>query len=294
MAHLIIGGGYLGGRVARLWREAGNEVYVVTRNDSRAARLKEEGLRPVVADITQPDSLAQLPPANTLLFAVGYDRSSRNTIQEVYVAGLKNVLKKVAGQIDRFVYISTTGVYGQGEGEWVDEDSPCRPTRPGAIAHLEAESLLHASDLASQVIILRLAGIYGPGRLPRKADLVAGRPIQGAEKSWINLIHVDDAATVVSSTERIDTKRTTLLVADGHPVQRNDFYLELARLLDTPAPIFSEGQHAGTDDQRKWAFGKRVRNHRLLSELSQPFRFPTYREGLASIVQQEGKEGTEY
>lgn len=215
MAHLIIGGGYLGGRVARLWRDAGREVYVVTRSDARAARLEEEGLRPVVADITQADSLERLPPAETLLFAVGYDRSSRSTLHEVYVAGLKNVLKVVVGQVERFVYISTTGVYGQGEGEWVDEDSPCRPTRPGAVAHLEAERLLQTADLPRQAVILRLAGIYGPDRLPRKADLVAGQPIEGAKRGWINLIHVDDAASIVASTERIDSKRSILLVADG-------------------------------------------------------------------------------
>ena len=287
MAHLIIGGGYLGGRVARLWRDAGKEVYVVTRSDARAARLEEEGLRPVVADITQPDSLDNLPPAETLLFAVGYDRSSRSTLHDVYVAGLKNVLEVVAGQVEKFVYISTTGVYGPGDGEWVDEDSPCRPTRPGAVAHLEAESLLHATDSAGQAVILRLAGIYGPGRLLRKTDLVAGRPIEGAERGWINLIHVDDAASVVSATEQIDLKRTLLLVADGHPVQRHDFYLELARLLDAPAPSFADPQISRADDQRRWAPGKRVRNRRLLSEFSLSLRFPTYREGLASIVQQE-------
>src|SRR5436190_21081746 len=128
MAKLVFGCGYLGLRVAKLWRQAGEQVIAVTRSADKAGRLERDGLTPLVADISQPDTLqpiAQLTGIDTVLFSVGFDRSGR-TIREVYVDGLAQVLH-VLPAVSRFLYISSTGVYGQVAGDVVDETSPCQP-----------------------------------------------------------------------------------------------------------------------------------------------------------------------
>src|SRR5262245_24796675 len=177
MAKLIFGCGYLGLQVARLWLAAGDAVFAVTRSAQRAAQLAAAGIDPLLANITA-DAQLQLPQeVRTVLFAIGYDRGSRQSIHEVYVGGLAGAIGRLPKAVGKVIYISTTGVYGQvTEGE-VDEDSPCDPTREGGKASLAAEQLLQSSPFGTRSIILRLAGIYGPGRVPRSADLLAGRPI---------------------------------------------------------------------------------------------------------------------
>lgn len=286
MTKLIFGCGYLGRRVARLWREQGEDVVAVSRSPEKAEKLRQEGITPLVADLTRPntlDAVTRLSPIDTVLFAVGYDRSSNASIREVYVDGLGEVLRILPDTVDRFIYISSTGVYGQVEGDWVDEESSCRPTREGGQACLAAEQLLLKSPLAPKSIILRLAGIYGPDRIPRAKDLQAGAAIPAPSQGFLNLIHVDDAARIVLLAEKQATPPTMYCVSDGHPVVRAEYYAELARLLDAPSPRFVEPS-ADSPAALRAASDKRISNRRLIAELHPQFLYPSYREGLAAIV----------
>lgn len=145
-----------------------------------------------------------------------------------------------------------------------------------------AEQVLAAHPLGQRAIVLRLAGLYGPGRIPRVADLQAGRPVAVSSRGHLNLIHVSDAVRVVLAAETVSPPRT-YLVSDGHPAQRRQFYLRLAELLGLPPPQFVEPSaadaalsRAGTD--------KQVSNRRMLAELKVQLAYPSYREGLAAIV----------
>lgn len=288
MSKLIFGCGYLGLRVARRWQASGETtVHVVTRSAERAATLAAEGLVPLVADVTLPETLRSLPAADTVLFAVGYDRSSGHSIEQVYVEGFKRVLEALPPAIGRLIYVSTTGVYGDCEGERVDEDSACRPLRPGGQASLAAEEALCQSSLAARGVILRMAGLYGPGRIPNRAPLLAGEPLAVPTEGFLNLIHIDDAASVVLAAEAADVELPRrYVVSDGHPVRRGEYYAELARLLHAPAPRFVE---PAADDARaaRAAADKRVDNSRMLAELRVSLAYPSYREGLAAIVAAE-------
>ena len=135
---IIFGCGYLGRRVADRWRDAGARVSVVTRDAARAERLAEAGLEPLVADVTQPETLRSLGDVSTALFAVGYDRTSPHSIEQVYVDGLAHVLEALPSSTERFIYVSSTGVYGPADDDWVDESTPCLPTRAGGRACLKA------------------------------------------------------------------------------------------------------------------------------------------------------------
>src|SRR4029078_1529771 len=129
-------------------------------------------------------------------------------------------------------------VFGSAWGTEVDDRAPCNPQRPGGKASLAAEQLLQSSRFASRAIILRLARRYGPGRIPRAADLLAGRPIDAPAHGWLNLVHAEDAARIVLLAEDHASPPQTYVVSDGHPVQRCEYYAELRRLLSAPPPTF--------------------------------------------------------
>jgi nucleoside-diphosphate-sugar epimerase len=212
----------------------------------------------------------------------------------VYVEGLRAVLDALSPQTQRIIFTSSTGVYGQTDGSWVDEDSACRPTREGGRVMLEAEELLKRHRFGSRAIILRLAGLYGPDRVPRMADVRAGRPIPAQPGGSLNLIHVDDAVEVIRAVESRAQPPQTYVVSDGHPSQRRAFYGWLAELLQLPRPEFS--QPSRDTGGKSWATSdKRVRNSRMLSGLGVTLRYPSYREGLKSIVdaQTSGNPATE-
>ena len=296
MSKLIVGCGYLGARVAEAWSSKGHLVHAVTRSAERAAHFAERGWKPLRFDVTSQQSIPQLPPVDTVLFAVGYGRSkqgeddeSRPSIFEVYVNGLKNVLAALPDTVQRFIYISSTGVFSQNDGSWVTEEAVTEPIREGGKACLAAEELLKNDKLGRCATILRLAGIYGPNRVPRKADIVAGNPIASPEQGYLNLIHVDDAvATVLAAEKNANTYLLprTYLVSDGSPCPRCEYYVELARLLNAPVPTF-ETPNADSHVAARASADKRIDSRRMRNELAPKISFPSYREGLRAILAAE-------
>ncbi|MEX0585122.1 MAG: NAD-dependent epimerase/dehydratase family protein [Pirellulales bacterium] len=280
---LIFGCGYLGRRVARRFLDSGVKVAAVTRSAERARQLSDVGVVPYVADVADARTLADLPAASFVLFAVGFDRAAGRTMSDVYQTGLANVLGRAAPQ-RRLVYISTTGVHSGESGEWIDEESPCEPASEGAKNHWAAEQLLAAHGLADRAVVLRMAGLYGPGRIPRRDELVAGKIVSGSAEGFLNLIHVDDAAAVVEAAAGHEQPSRAYVVSDGHPVRRWEYLAEIARLLGAPPPRFDERQPA----TRRGPGNKRVNNARMQAELLVELAYPTYRDGLAAIVAGEG------
>lgn len=279
---LIVGCGYLGMRVARRWQDAGHEVVGVVRTAEHAEKLAGLGIRPILADVTRPEMLQDLLPAQTVLVAVGYDPAGGKSRWEVYVEGLRNVLAAVPANTPRLIFISSTGVYGEAGGGWVDEDSPCRPTREAGRAFLAAEELLAAHPLGVRSIVLRLAGLYGPGRLPKAPELLAGQPMAVPPESYLNLIHVEDAAATVLAAESQARPPRTYVVSDGHPVERREYYRYLAELLHAPAPVFTDAP--AKESPHRGQSSKRVRNDRVLREVGLQLAYTSFREGLNALV----------
>lgn len=286
MTKLIFGCGYLGQRAARLWQEEGHTVYAVTRSAQRSASLAAAGLRPLVADITDPATLRDLPDAEMVLIAVGYDRSAGIPQQTVYVDGLRNILAALSAQTHRLIYISSTGVYGQCDGNWVDEQSPCVPVRRGGQACLDAERLLCEHPLGARSIILRMAGLYGPGRIPRRNALQAGEPLAAASHGYLNLIHVDDAARAILVAGREAATPSLYCIADSQPVLRGDYYARLAELIGAPPPQFV-APLADSPAAERAGSSKRVSGQAFFETFRFEPRYPSFREGLAAIVEAE-------
>lgn len=269
---LIVGCGYLGRRVAARWVAAGRRVAALTRRNGDA--LRALGVHPIVGDVTDPASLRDLPAARTVLYAVGMDRGQGKTMRAVYVDGLRHVLDALP-RPGRFVYVSSTGVYGQTDGGWVDETSPTEPAEESGRVVLEAERLLR--DRLPEAVILRFAGIYGPNRLLRKTALLAGEPLAGDADKWLNLIHADDGAAAVVAADERATPGATYTVADDGPVTRRAFYTHLAGLLGGPPAAFDHRPEPG-------AANRRVSNRTAKAALGWSPAYPTYREGLAQAA----------
>jgi nucleoside-diphosphate-sugar epimerase len=283
-ARLIVGCGYLGHRVAMRWLARGDVVYAITRRPERAATWQSDGIRPIVGDVTHRETLEEFPEVETVLYAVGHDAESGQSYETTYVAGLKNVLETLPSTFRRLIYISSTGVYGDSGGEWVDEETACHPQRAAGKACLAAERMLECHPLADRAVILRLAGLYGPERIPRREILLAGEAIDAPQHGFMNLIHVDDAVEVVLAAAEADLQLPRrYLITDGTPVVRGEYYAELARLLGAPPPRFRL-PNAETPAHARAAADKRVSNARMLSELKVTLRYRSYRDGLGAIL----------
>lgn len=278
MDKLIIGCGYLGRRVAKLWQAAGARVCATTR--ARPGELQAAGIEPIVCDVLVPDSLKTLPAVSTVLYCVGLDRTAGACMREVFVRGLRNVLDNLPA-VQRFLYVSSTSVYGQSAGDEVDENSPTEPEEESGRIVLAAEQLLRAR--LPKAVILRFAGIYGPGRLLRRQAIEKGEPIVADPQRWLNLIHVEDGAAAVLAAEKWAAPGSIINVCDGHPVRRREFFTLLAHLLAAPEPRFQVPDSAAPHPPHEKT-NRRISNRKLCDELHLKFRFPTWREGLTDSI----------
>jgi nucleoside-diphosphate-sugar epimerase len=273
--HLIIGCGYLGRRVDALWRAQGKSVAALTR--SRSDELRALGLQPIVGDVLRPETLTTLPSADVILYAVGFDRTAGSSFRDVYVKGLSNVIAALPAPPRRFLYVSSTSVYGATAGEEIDETVPAEPTEDNGRIVLEAEDLLR--DKLPDAIILRFAGIYGPGRLIRQNAIMKGEPLAGDFEKWINLIHVEDGARAAVAAEERGRPGSIYNISDGHPVRRRDFYMHLAELLNAPPPRFATLPSPSSERGNR-----RIGNRKLREELEVQLVFSSYREGLQASI----------
>jgi nucleoside-diphosphate-sugar epimerase len=280
---LIIGCGYLGFRVAKLWQTLGHDVHLLTRNAQTATIYEQQGFTAHLGDVTQLSTLDQFPAAAEVLYAVGFDRTGNYDVHEVYCQGLENVIKRLPQTPSRFIHISSTGVYGQVDGSLVDEETLAEPVRPAGSAALAAEQALRQSSLATSAVSLRLGGIYGPQRVPYLKQIIAGEPLAVPSQGWLNLVHVEDAVQIIELLCQEPLQHHLYLVTDGVPVLRQDYLNEVARLLQAPDITWAASDPRTAVAQR--ALGsKRIDTRRLVSDLKFIWKYPSYREGLANIL----------
>ncbi|MFI5458744.1 MAG: SDR family oxidoreductase [Isosphaerales bacterium] len=287
MTTLIIGCGYLGQRAGVLLRRRGERVYGTVRSQGRAAEIAGLGIEPVVADVLEPDSIRGLPAAECILYCVGFDRSAGASMRTVYVDGLRNVLDCLLSGATRFVFASSTGVYGQTGGEWVDEETPPGPRHESGKLCLGAEERVRSWDSernsGSSAIVLRFAGLYGPGRIVRRAMLERGEPIPGGPDRFLNLIHIDDAARAAVAALATGVAHPIYVIADDRPVTRREYYSRVATLLGAPEPRFALPQ-PGTLEATRDETNKRIANRRMRAELVLDLVYPDILTGLPAAL----------
>jgi nucleoside-diphosphate-sugar epimerase len=231
---LLAGCGDLGLRVARRLRERGDEVWALRRH---LPVVDEPGIRWLQADLTRPDSLAALPRTFTqLVYLPTPDRRDAAAYRAIFVDGLRHLLAPLDGSLlQRALLVSSRAVYGAHGGEWVDEDTPPDPPGFNGAALLEAEHWLAAQPLRS--VVLRLAGLYGPGRTQLFERLRAGTAqVPRVAPHWANRIHVDDAAAAICHLLALADPQTCYLGVDDTPLPLDVLHDHLAQLLGVPPP----------------------------------------------------------
>lgn len=295
MQNFIIGCGYVGTRLAALLP---GEVAALARLSESAARLAAAGIDVVQGDLDQPETLlaaATRSSTRTLYYLAPPTPSGRDDLR---LAALLDAIDQGSeGPPQRVVMISTTGVYGDCGGDWVRESRPPQPGSDRAWRRLAAEQRLTRWAEAGEVgvVILRVPGIYGPGRLPVER-LRRGEPVlQEAISPWSNRIHVDDllACCVAAGQISLDTARlergvALVHVADGHPSTMTDYFNQVADLLRLPRPpqlSLEEARDSLSAGMLSYlAESRRLDVTRMREILDVTPRYPTLAEGLPYCV----------
>ncbi|MFW5935397.1 MAG: NAD-dependent epimerase/dehydratase family protein [Halolamina sp.] len=283
MRVLVLGCGYVGRELGRRLVDADHDVTGVVRSESSAETAAEAGVEPFRADLTNPADLSGLPDADTLVFAASAGRGSVAEARSLYVDALRSLIAEFEGREsppDRLLFTSTTGVYGDHDGDWVDESTPVDPERPKAAVIAEAEATVHRSGFDATVA--RFAGLYGPGRYRIDAYL------DSVTAGWRNSIHRDDAAGALAWFLTEDVARgETVLVTDGSPVDRWAFADWLAERCDAPAPekltVEERLAELPASAAPRVASQKRCRSDRLLT-LGYELEHPSVYEGYEPAI----------
>lgn len=269
-AVLIAGCGDVGGELAKRLLADGYTVYGLRRR----THLLPQGVQPVAGDVSDPVSLQAMPAGIDLLcYTAAADARSPAAYRAAYVDGPRNVLRAVArtSAPRRVLYASSTRVYSQSSGEWVDEASSAGGDDPFARLLLQGEAAARESTAAG--VVVRFAGIYGPGRTRLIERVRAGHPCSAA---YTNRIHRDDCAGVLHHLLRIERPLPLYLAADGEPATPCAVMAWLAERLGLPAPP--------TADAGDGSRGKRCRNARLAAS-GYEFAYPSFREGYGAIIE---------
>jgi nucleoside-diphosphate-sugar epimerase len=293
MSLLIVGCGYVGHALLD-WIGQENSaikrpVYVLTRSTERADQLQRRGVQPLVGHWLDSRSLPPPPPTiDQLLVSVPHRPDPASLLEEdsdrAHVLGLRNLLSWLGnpspGIINRrLVYLSTTGVYGQQDSAVpVSEQTPPTPTRIGPKIAVAAENFLDEGQPGWSTVILRLAGIYGPDRIPLAQRLRDGLPLAVPKDGYLNLIHVQDIARAIEWLFGAEEPESMYLLSDGQPVQREEFYRHLAGLCGIANPEFTQPE-AG-DPKARRATDKRVDSNRFWKQSGLTPAFPNYQSGL--------------
>lgn len=271
---LSIGHGYSAQALARLLIPQGWTVIGTTRSAARAEAFRAAGVEPLLLPGPLAPALAR---ASHILTSVAPDAAGDPILRD-HAAELAGARPLWAG------YLSTTAVYGDHQGAWVDEDTPLTPTTERGAARVRAEGDWAALGLPLH--IFRLAGIYGPGRGPfeKVRDGSARRILKPGQV--FSRIHVEDIAQVVAASIAQPHPGRAYNVCDDDPAPPEDVIGHAAELLGLPLPPAVPYNQAEMTPMARsfYAESKRVRNDRIKSELGVRLLFPTYREGLAALL----------
>ena len=279
----IIGCGDIGYRVAKLEQTAGQPVSALSRSDLSATKLCHHAIKPIKGDLDKPASLHELPGNVPVLYYFAPPPAEGE--DDPRLAALLAVLER-KGLPRRIVYISTSGVYGDCGGAWVDETWPMNPRSERARRRAAAEKCLGewSKQHGVDAVILRVPGIYGPGRLPVER-IRRGIPVLCEEESpWSNRIHADDLAQACVLAARQGGAGAIYNVSDGDPTTMTDYFHRVADLLDLPRPsAISMAEARITLGPGILSFleeSKRLDNRRMREELGVSLRYPTLALGL--------------
>ena len=279
--------GYSAQALARRLAREGWTVTGTAQTSEHAAALAREGWNVHVFHDGEfsPAAEAALAQADAILISIPPGDTG-----DPVLAAKADTLRKLAPRWRWLGYLSTTGVYGDRQGSWVDETTPLAPTSPRAVARVAAERAWtdFAAATGAPLMIFRLAGIYGPGSNPLAA-LRAGTARRYDKPGQVfSRIHVEDLARVLAASIAQPHPGAVYNVCDDEPAAQADVVTYGAKLLGIAPPVLESYAAAEpTLSEMARSFyrdSKRVRNDRMKRELGVALSYPSYREGLASLI----------
>jgi len=274
---LVIGSGYLGAQLLRELGRTGWKATGITLSKSSADALRNEGLEVVAADLRTADLrvLTENNPS-VVIHCASSGKGDAGAYREIFLETTARLIKERT--FEHLIFTSSTSVYAQADGSLVTETDPAEPERETGKVLRETEELV----LAHRGTVLRLAGIYGPGRCVPLEKLLSGEAvIEGDGERIINSIHRDDAvsALYLAASHRY---QGILNVADNVPVTQLEWFQWVSRLLGRPLPPFAP---RNLNRKRAWT-SKKVSNAKLRSLGWSP-KFPSFREGVADMLNEQ-------
>jgi len=286
----IVGCGDIGQRVAKLWQQRGAEIYALVRTEVAAQRLEHMGITACRGDLDRFETLKEMPLAEAIVYYLAppldsgiSDPRMMHFCQAVSPSSLPQ----------KVVYISTSGVYGDCDGAWVDESVPPAPQTDRARRRLAAEGTLSLWGVKNSVpvVILRVPGIYGPARLPVER-LRQGLPVLREDESpWTNRIHADDLAQVCVAAADKGRRGDIFNVSDGQPGTMTDYFNAVADCYGLPRPLqipLAEARSTLSPALLSYlSESRRIDNRRMLELLGVELRYPDLRSGLDAILKQD-------
>jgi nucleoside-diphosphate-sugar epimerase len=273
---VIVGAGYVGSALAMRLIRKGHEVWTARRSAPRPEEVIP-GAKPLTLDVARDVGLEQLPvDVDAVVFAVSPGASSDEAYRSVYPVGVSNLLSRAPSA--RMLLVSSTSVYGQDSGEWVDETSPAEPPNFMGRRILEAEQLLLAD---AKHIVVRASGIYGPGRTSLIERVRSGEARLPASTVYTNRIHRDDLARALHFLLERPQQGGCFVATDTEPVELGQLLVWLASRLSVPSPPVLEA--TGTEARTRHRFSRRCLPQRLQA-LGFTWRYPTFREGYGVLL----------
>lgn len=281
---LIVGCGDVGRKIGLRARGAGKPVRCLVRTGASASALDRLGLTAEALDL---DSRSPAPGSNREHDQIFYlapppASGTGDPRMQRFLAALPTATRQ------RIVYISTTGIYGDCRGEWVDERQPPNPQVDRARRRHDAEQQLLAwrAEGSGEVIILRVAGIYGPGKLPR-ARLEKQVPMIGEDQApWTNRIHIDDLVNVCEAAMTRGVDGEVYNVSDGSPGNMRDYFDRVADHFGLPhPPLIGLDEASTTLSPGLLSYlgeSRRLDNRKMLRELGVTLHFPDLASGLSA------------
>ena len=268
---LIVGCGYLGLALAEVLRGRGDPVTGWVRSEASAEKIAAQVDEAIVGNLADAACWRGLGPFDALVHCAASGGGGPAAYREVYLDGVRQMNRHQPQA--RRVFVSSTSVYGQTDGGWVDEGAATEPAAETSRLLVEAER----EAVSAGARVVRSAGIYGPGRAALFEKFRRGEAVmEGDGTRWINQVHRDDLVTAVRAALDADGASGIYNAADNEPVMLRDFYAWCASSLDKPLP-----PPGAVDSKRKRGLtNKRVSNARLRT-LGWTPRYPSFREGLA-------------
>ncbi len=282
MRTLIVGCGYVGLAAGTELARQGHPVSGLRRTNSSEPVLRQAGLQPLFADLTRPESLAHVRPEfDWVVHCISAPNSSVQAYRATYVEATRHLLAWLSkAPVKKLVYTSSTGVYAQNDGSTVDEVSLTEPATETSRALLEAERLLleAARQNRCPAVILRVAGIYGPGRGYWLRQFLSGEArLEGDGQRVLNMVHRDDVAGAIIAALQRGEPGEIYNITDNEPVTQLEVFTWLSKRLNRPLP--PAGKAA---PRKRGVTNKRISNECLRTQLGYRLKYPTFREGYAA------------